>query len=290
MTKTKTKNKKLFVFLIASLLILGIAFSGCTEEDDDDNGEEDNGEELTGTSVYSGTWSGSSEHDDDVEGTWEFTVDFDEGTVTGWFQGDYAGDVSGTFSDGEIEASGTAGFGTAEWSGEFSTDGEEVSGEWELTDITGSGTWSGSFEREVDDNGDDEGDVEGASSLKYKWSYEEEDGTSGTWTYMVKDIDTDNLKMRIDWTEDEEEEQEAFILNKELEKAWYIEDGQWEEVPSQAYDMIVSQYVSQWESHHGTISGWTGEPIEITDPDTGTTITWHGVEIDPVLSDSLFEP
>ncbi|MFO7792967.1 MAG: hypothetical protein R6W73_08335 [Candidatus Saliniplasma sp.] len=290
----KTSKKRYLVFLIAALLIIGIAFSGCTE--DDENGDDEDGDsgELTGKAVYSGTWEGSSDYQDEMEGTWEYTIDFDEGSVTGWFDGDGAGDISGTVSDGEIEASGEAALGTVEWSGEFSDDGDEVSGDWEFTNGEGSGTWTGSFDREIDDgdeNGGETGDVEEASSLEYKWEWEEEDGTSGTWTYMVKDIDTENLKMRIDWTEDDEEEYDSFILNKELEKAWYIDNGQWEEVPAEGYDLIVNQYESQLDSHlENYVYDWTGEPIEITDQETGTTLTWYGVEVDPDISDSQFEP
>ncbi|MFO7792966.1 MAG: hypothetical protein R6W73_08330 [Candidatus Saliniplasma sp.] len=154
----KTSKKRYLVFLIAALLIIGIAFSGCTE--DDENGDDEDGEDgedgLTGTETYSGDWSGSIPDNDEASGTWEFTVDFDEGTIDGWFKGDGSGDITGTVSDGVVEASGDAAFGTVEWSGDFTSDGSEVSGDWELVDYEGSGTWIGEKgEADGDENGDD---------------------------------------------------------------------------------------------------------------------------------------
>ena len=164
---TNIKNRKIFfVFLIASLLIVGVAFSGCTE--DDENGEEDNGEEDngvddngdddngdddyvgTGTETFSGTWEGEDAlGQDEYEGTWEFTIDWDNEDVSGWFDGDAEGDIDGSVSAGEITASGEAALGYVTWEGTFSTDGSSVSGTWEIEAegfTTHSGTWSGSVE------------------------------------------------------------------------------------------------------------------------------------------------
>ena len=91
----------------------------------------------TGTENYSGTWSGTG-----VSGTWEFAVDWDAGTVSGWFAGDAAGNVTGTVSPGAISASGSAAWGLVTWSGTFSVDGASVSGTWSAVAIY-SGTFSG---------------------------------------------------------------------------------------------------------------------------------------------------
>jgi len=101
----------------------------------------------------------------EYSGTWQFEVDFDEGEVEGWFKGDGAGDITGTVSDGIIEASGEAAFGVVYWSGEFSSDGEEVSGTWEISEEAsefgeGDGTWSGSLgELEEESPEEKEGEV-----------------------------------------------------------------------------------------------------------------------------------
>ena len=155
-------NKKVLSLTLVLLLAV-IVVAGCTGNGNDEqisNGEF-NGEGLTGRETYSGEWSGSIMMED-FSGTWQFEVDFDEGNVEGWFEGDGAGDITGTFSDGVIsaEAEGGAAFGTVEWSGDFSSDGEEVSGTWEgAGDIPGSGTWSGSI-GELEDESLSEGEGE----------------------------------------------------------------------------------------------------------------------------------
>ena len=177
----KDKKRYLFVLVVSAILILGIGFSGCIGEDDDngdddngedngdddngeDNGDEDNGEDngLTGSNTYSGEWSGKV-GGEDRSGQWEFTVDFDNEDVSGWFEGDGSGDIEGTVSDGEIDASGEAGFGYVEWSGEFTSDGEDISGTWEVEEEgyqIGSGTWSGELGELDNGNGDDDDEEE----------------------------------------------------------------------------------------------------------------------------------
>jgi hypothetical protein len=147
---------------ICLTLSIVLAFSGCLETNDDSTTDDPNGNdeiELTGMKTYSGTWSGSLPGNPDADGTWEYTIDFEKGTVTGWFSGDGSGDITGSVSNGMIEASGAAAFGTVEWSGQFRSDGTEVSGEWELVEVPGSGTWSGTVS-EGNDEEDDQDDTE----------------------------------------------------------------------------------------------------------------------------------
>ncbi len=149
-TVHKNMRKKIYILAIL-VLCFGLALTGCTEEngEEDENGGIDDDENgLTGTKDYSGVWSGTL-NNDDYEGTWEFEVNFDEGTVSGWFEGDGSGDITGTVSDGVIQAEGQAGFGYVEWSGTFSSDDNDISGTWEVNENSyqiGSGTWSGSLD------------------------------------------------------------------------------------------------------------------------------------------------
>lgn len=168
-----TMKRKIILSICVTLLIL-LAFSGCVEtnNDADNNDTDPNGNEidLTGTATYSGIWTGSSVDMGDIQGTWQYTVNFDQGTVSGWFEGDAAGDISGTVSEGIIQAQGEAALGTVEWSGSFSSDGEEVSGSWEFLMGYGSGTWSGTRDETTNDNdnsenGSEEDNVEEANSL-----------------------------------------------------------------------------------------------------------------------------
>lgn len=117
---------------------------GGTEQDDSTEQTDESTTELTGVETYSGDWSGSI-GGTSYSGQWQFETDFDTGEVTGWFTGDGEGNISGTVSGGEVDAEGGAAFGTVVWSGGFSSDGQEISGTWELAEDTpGSGEWSGS--------------------------------------------------------------------------------------------------------------------------------------------------
>ncbi len=142
------------VFCLISLSIMFVGFNSAIAQ----NGE----------ATYSGEWEGSlgiAPLTMEYSGTWQFEVDFNEGEVEGWFKGDGAGDITGTVSDGIIEASGQAAFGVVYWSGEFSSDGEEVSGTWEISEEAsefgeGDGTWSGSLgELEEESPEEEEGEV-----------------------------------------------------------------------------------------------------------------------------------
>jgi hypothetical protein len=118
----------------------------------------------TGENTYSGEWEGTlGTHGfhKEYSGTWQFDVDFDEGEVEGWFKGDGAGDITGTVSDGIIEASGEAAYGVVLWFGEYSSNGEEISGTWEISESAsefgeGSGTWSGYLKKSEEESPEEE--------------------------------------------------------------------------------------------------------------------------------------
>ncbi len=134
------------------------------EEEDDDNGYVGSGEET-----FSGTWEGKDAlGQEEYDGTWEFTIDWEDEDVSGWFEGDAAGDIDGSVSEGEITASGDAALGYVTWEGTFSPDGSSISGYWEAEQegITAySGTWSGE-EGELDNgNGDNDNDNDEENGL-----------------------------------------------------------------------------------------------------------------------------
>ncbi len=271
------------IYVMAILILFfGLAFSGCTENGED-NG---NGNGMTGTAVYSGTWSGESNQFGDISGTWEYTVNFDDGTVSGWFTGDGAGDITGSVSDGVISASGEAAFGTVEWSGEFSSDGKEVSGSWEFADGTGSGSWNGSFDREVDENGDD---VVTADSLKFTVEGTTAEGDHGILTWSAKDIGTQNMKIRAEGTSGGEDF--GVILNGETTTMYEYDNGEWVEnpIPPEYWDMMWDSWETMFDGYHSSLSSWTGGEYTYTDGE-GNTVKIYDVEIDPNLPDSLFAP
>ncbi len=155
-------NKFVFCLNYLLLLFVGVAFvtllAGCYSTAEERANRANGSAELqldreTGEATYSGEWEGTlGTHGFSMEysGTWQFKVDFEEGEIEGRFRGDGAGDLTGTVSDGIVEASGEAAFGVVRWFGNFSSDGEEISGTWEITEVAsefgeGSGTWSGSL-------------------------------------------------------------------------------------------------------------------------------------------------
>ncbi len=156
----------------------------------DSDTPEDGGTDLTGTVTYSGTWSGSITGVGDVTGTWEFEADFDSGTVSGWFKGDGAGDISGSVSDGVIEASGSAAFGTVDWSGSFSSDGSSISGDWELEGGAGSGTWEGSEgEADTDTDTDNDTDTDTGGDTNTWTAYEYKEGETYEYSILAEDME-----------------------------------------------------------------------------------------------------
>lgn len=122
-------------------------------QDGEDATDDSEGYSGTGTDNYSGTWTSSQ-----VSGTWEFTVDWEKGEITGSTSGGYVADISGSVSGGTIDAEGEAAMGTVSWSGSFSSDGTSVSGEWSGVGYTG--TWSGSLSEEGETDGETEAETE----------------------------------------------------------------------------------------------------------------------------------
>ncbi|KXA94828.1 hypothetical protein AKJ65_03290 [candidate division MSBL1 archaeon SCGC-AAA259E19] len=76
-----------------------------------------------------------------MSGTWQFTVNWNTNEVTGSTSGGIEADISGSVSEGKIDAEGTAATGTVTLQGEFSKDGASISGTW--SGLGDSGKWTG---------------------------------------------------------------------------------------------------------------------------------------------------
>ncbi|KXA92949.1 hypothetical protein AKJ65_06855, partial [candidate division MSBL1 archaeon SCGC-AAA259E19] len=173
--------------------------------------EEETGEggySGTGTSTYSGTWSGEGPQAE-YEGTWEFTVDWETGDVTGLFKGDASGDISGSVSNGEITAEGEAGFGMISWSGSFAADGSEISGEWEDTQLgVYSGTWSGQEGELKEETGGETGGEETEATVDWAttvdYTVTQTDNSTGDvlleTRVRARNLDTATPDIRVDRT------------------------------------------------------------------------------------------
>ena len=136
---------KIKSFIVMLGLVMAIVLvAGCTTSEDGGTGNGGAGSGLTGTAEYIGNWNGTW-LGDDITGTFELTVNFDAGTVSGTMNDDYPGTVSGTVSDGIMSASGTVVDYAVIWTGIVDPDRSGIAGEWECTVsyVDGYGEWAG---------------------------------------------------------------------------------------------------------------------------------------------------
>ncbi len=147
----------------------------------------------------------------------------------------------------------------------------------------------------IDENGENGDGTNGtsqvldASSLRYSWSFTHPTEMDWEWSYSVKNIGTEQMKMRIEMRE-EDGSHSGMIFNQELNKGWTFDGDHWEEIPVDFYNMWYENYFEEFSRHmNDFLKDWDGEPIEYRHPTQGWTWRWHGIEINPNLSDSLFE-
>jgi len=130
-------------------------------------------------------------------------------------------------------------------------------------------------------NGDTTPDVEGATSLQYSVEVTSAD-TSYTNTYMVKNIGTSDMMIRIEIGSDI-----VYIVNYPDQEAWAYMVGEWTD--------LSETFATEWDSWNTTVSDyksnladWTGTG-EWTYTEDGTTIRIFDIAVDPSLADSLFQ-
>jgi hypothetical protein len=111
---------------------------------------------------------------------------------------------------------------------------------------------------------------------------------SSTMTLKAKDIGIDNkLKVREEGIVQTMgmTENVVYIINEELQKAWWCENGQWMDI-SASFSGTWSTYVTSFQEFMGHLSGWTGG--DITNTENGVTVRIYNIVLNPVLEDSLF--
>ena len=128
------------------------------------------------------------------------------------------------------------------------------------------------------EGGGEGGGIAGATSLQCDVAIT----GSGTYTFMAKNIGTSNMMMRIEGTI--EGQDMIFIINGAQHKAWVYAAGTWIDM-SEYYSTYWSEWSSTFEGYETYLSGWTGGTW--TSPDG--TITISNIQVNPSLSDSLFE-
>ena len=136
--------------------------------------------------------------------------------------------------------------------------------------------------------GNDVPDVAAATSMQYtvEWT----NGETGEWTWMAKDMGTENLKLR--WEGSVDGSEEGMIINGELRKIWTLTDGAWieEDIPHGYWDMVWRGFAAPFEAHTTQLHDWTHGDWTYADPDTGFHVRIHSIQVNPDFPDSLFEP
>jgi hypothetical protein len=137
-----------------------------------------------------------------------------------------------------------------------------------------------------DDNDEPEYPIETATNLQFKvdMTYE---GMTDTYTYYMKDMGTDNLKLR----EDASVVGEHFvtIIDVGEQSAWMYAYDTWMEIDFQENWAIYQEIT---EDYCDNLAEWTEGEVTYTytDPDLGqVTIKIYNIMVDPVLEDSLFD-
>ena len=145
-------------------------------------------------------------------------------------------------------------------------------------DITGNGG---------DGNGGTTVDVAGASSLQFSVSFTEAVVGTDVSTYRVKNAGTSNVMMRID-TALATGEDYIYIINGAQQKVWIYGDGEWTDL-SVAYDTYWNAWSTTWEGYRTSLDDWTGLG-DWSYTEGGATIRIYDINVNPSLSDSLFQP
>jgi hypothetical protein len=139
---------------------------------------------------------------------------------------------------------------------------------------------------EGENGGGTEVDVEGASSMQFKVSVDPADSESVTYEYMIKNAGTSSHMMRIEMESAGEEF--IYIINGAQEKVWMCTDGEWMEF-SEMYQSYWETWNSAWQGYRTNLLDWTGYgDWTYTTPD-GDSVRIYDINVNPSLSDSLFQ-
>jgi len=123
--------------------------------------------------------------------------------------------------------------------------------------------------------------ISGAQSLQFDVNATV-GGVSTTYTLMAKNIGTSNLMMKIDGTF--AGQAIIYIVNGAQQKVWMYAAGQWTDL-SEGFSTYWSQWSQTFQGYKTGLSGWTGGTWTSSDG----TVTISNIQVNPSLSDSLFE-
>ena len=129
--------------------------------------------------------------------------------------------------------------------------------------------------------------AESITSIDYKMDVAITGGIA-TMRRRVRDIGSPNIEIRLDTTTAEVEAR--MILDNGNQEAWlWTSAGGWQDSSAQ----FGSYWGMYWEDLGDSLdilSDWTGGDYNYTDPDSGASVRFYYIRINPTLSDSLFQP
>jgi hypothetical protein len=135
-------------------------------------------------------------------------------------------------------------------------------------------------------SGSKSGDVVTASSLQFNADITA-GGTLTKYTWSAKNIGTSNAMLRIEWTSSEGDY--VYIINGAQKQAWVDENGTWIDLSGYFSD-TWSTWNSTFAGFTSSLSHWSGSgDYSYTDPTNGETVRIYNINVNPSLSDSLFE-
>lgn len=129
-----------------------------------------------------------------------------------------------------------------------------------------------------------------ATSIDFKMDMTIAGGTSTT-RFMAKDIGSSNMKLRVETTAAGLEAK--LILNIGNQEAWIWSSASgWENWKNDSanFELYRNTYETQLSDSLDVLSGWTGGDYNYTDPTSGTSLRFYDIQMNPALSDTLFQP
>jgi hypothetical protein len=172
-------------------------------------------------------------------------------------------------------------------SGNDGSNGSEDNGGTTDNGSTDNGsTENGATDNGHEDDGGTEVDVGGASSMQFKVSVDPADEESVEYEYMIKNAGTSSLMMRIEMESAGEEF--IYIINGAQETVWICSDGEWMELSSM-YQSYWETWNSAWQGYQTSLLDWTGHGEWSYTTPNGDSVRIYDINVNPSLSDSLFQ-
>ena len=126
-----------------------------------------------------------------------------------------------------------------------------------------------------------------ASSLQFSI-----DVTSGgvkqfTYTYMAKNVGTNNLMLRIETT-DASGTNNIIIVNGVLQKSWMYDGTEWTDISSM-YNTQYNTWDASFIGYRNSLADWAGAGGWTYTAPNGDSVRYYDISVNPNLSDSLFQ-